>query len=137
VSVDEVVYAAQILREHQDNVYHKLQVVKRQLTVLSVVAVMALVVWFIAAPAPSAGAAGNQLWLATRGFAGAVVMFGIMGASVSGILSTAKGRDGMRIPDQLLDSLVIMARLVIGAVSALAVATFLISGVLAIGSLNY
>jgi ADP-ribose pyrophosphatase YjhB (NUDIX family) len=137
VSPDKVVFAWQILDEHHANVYHKLRVVERQLGLLAIAALVAVIVWIAAAPSlavslANSGPAGSaNLALDSRGFAAAIVLFGVMGAIVSGILSMARGPEGRAIPALLLDSMVTLARLALGAVAALAAATFLASGIIA------
>lgn len=134
-TADEVVYAAQILHEHQDNTYHKLQVVRRQLIMITAVAGLAVIAWLGMAPLLGV-ASSDAVPLHQRGFVSAVVIFGVMGAAISGILSSGKGPGATRIPEQMLGSWITVARLVVGGVAALAVAAFLSSGLLDLGTLT-
>jgi hypothetical protein len=135
VSVERVASAAQILHEHQDNLYFKLTVVERQLVILILIAALIVTAWIVVAPI-AAPLAASEIPLSSRNFMIAVVLFGIMGAALSGLLSTAQGTGNLRIPEQLLDARVTLARLAMGAMAAVAVTTFLISGLLSIGQLS-
>jgi len=132
VDVTRVFYASQILHEYNDNLYQKLRGIRQQLTVLACIALLAVVAWAILAP-PLLGSAARiddpKLVIST-------VLFGVMGASISGILSLAKGSSEARIPDQLVNSWINLARIAVGAVAALAAYTFLISGLLQIGTVT-
>jgi hypothetical protein len=59
-------------------------------------------------------------------------LLGMMGATLSGILSVARNSIQGRIPDLLLNWRVTMAKLVVGAISALALQTAPVSGTLKI-----
>ena len=54
VSVARVAGAAEMLHEHQDNLYFKLAVVDRQLVILIAIAVVVVAAWIIAAPVTGA-----------------------------------------------------------------------------------
>ena len=140
LSAERVTSAAQILHEHQDNTYVKLRVVERQLNLLTAGAVVVVAAWIgAAAAAPfttTAPFTDDAALLGSWSFVVAVVLFGIMGATLSGLLSTAQGAGSRRIPEQLLDARVTRARLAMGAMAAVAVTTFLISGLLNLGTLN-
>ncbi len=153
VTAEEVYYASQILHEHYSNVYRRLGIIGRQFRILVVVAVLAVVGWLLIAPhlvestseagsseAPTAEVqAGSQqtvapeIQLDDRALLVSVVLFGILGASMSGILSLARATVGTRIPDLLLSSWFTLSRPVVGAVAALAIHVFLLAGLLALG----
>jgi 8-oxo-dGTP diphosphatase len=132
LGVTEVFYAHQVLYEHYDNLYHKLGAIRRQLTLLALIALLALLTTILRAAygLPLAGAAVS---IEDPQFVVSVALFGLMGASLSGIFSLAAGSIGARIPERLLNSWISVARLVTGAVAALVVYNFLISGLLQIG----
>ena len=113
------------LYENHHNGYNKMMRVKRELVLLAIVAAMTIIVWLMFA---------TQLNKATvtydRTLIFSVVLSGIMGASVSGILTVARGGVEARIPEQLISFWILLAKLVVGAVSALAVLAFLLSGFL-------
>ncbi|HNX09379.1 MAG TPA: hypothetical protein PKL29_04630 [Methanothrix sp.] len=117
--------ASAILYENHHNNYNKLTRIKRELVLLAAVAATTVVVWLIIAP---------QLCeydsIDNRTVIFSVVLYGIMGASVSGILTVASGGVEARIPEQLIDFWVLLVKLVVGAVSALAIFAFLFSGFL-------
>jgi 8-oxo-dGTP pyrophosphatase MutT (NUDIX family) len=153
VTAEEVYYASQILHEHHSNVYRRLDIVGRQFRILVIVAVLAAVGWGFFAPHLVESASGGdspeaisseveagtpespapEVPLDNRALLASVALFGIMGASVSGLLSLAKATTGARIPDQLLNSWFTLTRPVIGAIAALAIHVFVLSGLLAFG----
>jgi 8-oxo-dGTP pyrophosphatase MutT (NUDIX family) len=132
VSVTEVFYAHQVLYDHYDNLYHKLAAIRRQLQLLGVSALLALLTTIVrvANGLPLAGDAVNT---EDPQFVVSVALFGLMGASLSGIFSLAGGSMRARIPERLLNWWISVSRLVTGAVAALVVYNFLISGLLQIG----
>ncbi len=153
VTAEQVYYASQILHEHHSNVYRRLDIIGRQFRILVIVAVLAAVGWGLLAPhlvesvsgvdrpeattsevetgAPESRA--PEIPLDNRALLASVALFGIMGASVSGLLSLAGATTGARIPDQLLNSWFTLTRPVVGAIAALAIHVFLLSGLLAFG----
>jgi hypothetical protein len=98
--------------------------IKRELVILAIVALITVIVWIIIAPQL------HETNMYTRIFIFAVVLSGIMGASVSGILTVARGGAEARIPEQLIGFWILLVKLVVGAVSALALYAFQISGYL-------
>lgn len=156
VTADKVYYASQILHEHHNNVYRRLDIIGRQFRILVIVAVLAAVAWLLLAPhlvgsasevdspeSPASEApAGSQsipasgIQLDDRALLVSVALFGILGASISGILSLARATAETRIPEQLLKSWFTLSRLVVGAVAALAIHVFLLSGLVAFGERN-
>jgi 8-oxo-dGTP pyrophosphatase MutT (NUDIX family) len=153
VTAGTVYHASQILHEHHSNVYRRLDIIGRQFRILVMVAVLAAVGWLVLAPhldesaseadspeSPASEApAGSQsipaleVQLDDRALLVSVALFGIMGASMSGILSLARATAGTRIPEQLLNSWFTLTRPVVGAVAALAIHAFLLSGLLVFG----
>ncbi len=139
VKVTDVIRAKRILDEHQDNVYHKLAILKSRLSLLSIISVGALVVWLIWPPLSPAvtsvlKATGQEaISLSPRQFWLAVMLAGILGAIVSGF-SSSIGRDQKksRIPEELSSSIVTLARFSLAMVSAVAVSIFLLSGILSL-----
>jgi 8-oxo-dGTP diphosphatase len=152
-TAEEVYYASQILHEHHSNVYRRLDIIGRQFRILAIVAVLAAVGWGLLAPhlvestsggnSPEATASEVQvdtpesdapeIPLDNRTLLASIALFGIMGASISGLLSLAGATTDARIPDQLLNSWFTLTRPVVGAIAALAIHAFLLSGLLAFG----
>jgi 8-oxo-dGTP pyrophosphatase MutT (NUDIX family) len=153
VTADEVYYASQILHEHHSNVYRRLDIIGRQFRILVIVAVLAAVGWGLLAPhlvesvsrvdspetttlevqAGTPETPAPEIPLDNRALLASVALFGIMGASVSGLLSLARATTDTRIPNQLLSSWFTLTRPVIGAIAALAIHVFLLSGLLVFG----
>jgi 8-oxo-dGTP pyrophosphatase MutT (NUDIX family) len=130
VAVEELYEAALILHEHYGNVQHRLRFHRRLLGSLALIALTALAVW---------------IGIVLRGFRWdmegekllpSVMLFGIMGASFSGILSLSKGVSQARIPEQLANIWITLARQVVGIISALVAYSFLGSGLLKIGEFD-
>lgn len=69
------------------------------------------------------------LWLPAAAFRGSVILFGVLGAAFSGVLSLANASEE-RIPQLLLHFSAAMSRVSLGAVAAYVVFTFLDGGVL-------
>lgn len=116
--------ASACLYENHHNMYSKMIRVKRELVLLATVAVVAVVVWLIIAPRFDNNNVDYRILISS------VVLSGIMGASISGILTVARGGLNARIPEQLIYFWILLVKLVVGAVSALAVFAFLLSGFL-------
>ena len=109
--------ALQTLHEHYTNEYEKLWSIRRQTGLLCVIALAALA----------------SLWLFTTGpdvLRGEVILYGVLGAAFSGVLSLANTGD-KRIPQLLLDFNATMARVSLGAVAAYVIFTFLQADILA------
>ncbi len=136
LSVDALIYVAQILDEHHDNVYQRLGIIRERLLLLDCIAVVALLVWIawmlISAPIDfTATFAATPI--AAWQLYGLTILLGLNGALVSGFATTQETSKA-KIPEQLQTTEVSVARLVMGAVSAVALATFLSSGILNLSS---
>lgn len=129
ISSNELVRADEILTEYLENRYHKIGVFTRHLSLLSIFAVMAIII-FIAILVLLEFLFGIKgLGVFTWNMALSIVIFGVMGAVVSGMLS-ARDRTEARIPDQRISNSMTLAKLAVGAMSALAVVAFVNSGFL-------
>jgi len=130
----DVVRAKRTLDEHQDNVYHKLAILKSRLRLLTCIALIAIGVWIARPPlspaVKSVGEAANNP-LSTRWFWFAVILSGILGAIFSGFSSSlATDQKKTRIPSELSTSTLTFARFSLAMVSAIVITIFLLSGVL-------
>ncbi|MFC6940366.1 hypothetical protein ACFQE8_10390 [Salinirubellus sp. GCM10025818] len=130
VDVTDAYLAAQLLQEHYDTYYQKVQIHRRQLWRL--VGVAGLAVGLLVLLAGVGGPILGDIGVTSFRMLPVVVLFGVLGASVSGVLSLAHGGVDGRLSQQLLASWVTYARLVIGAASALVMLAFLTSGLAAI-----
>ena len=117
--------ASRILYESDHNRYNKIWRIKNQLIILTCIALLtiSILVWIVPPLDHETIDIDSQFILS-------VVLFGVMGASISGILTVARSGAAARITDQLIDSWVLLAKLVVGAASALAVFAFILSGFL-------
>lgn len=120
----DVFNASVILFESHHNRYIKIWRIKSQLIKLALIAALAIILLLIAVPQLE-----DRVELNNR-FILSVVLFGIMGASVSGILTVARTGMETRIPDQLIDFWILLVKIVVGAASALAILVFIYSDVL-------
>lgn len=127
ITAAEVFEASLILHEHYSNQALKLQFHRRLLGALAIIALLVVILWTVV-----------LVWW--RGFYGhdpklifSVILFGVLGASFSGILSLAKGVSKDRVPEQLANVWITLARQVAGIVSALAAYFLLNSGFINFG----
>lgn len=125
--------ATQVLDEHHDNVYHKLREFRNQPAIVALTALTVSCIWIVLALLmPNAwNSISHPLFLVS------VSLYGIIGAAFSGFLSLAGDHTRKRIPEQLANFRIIIARLAIGAVSALVVYVFLVSEIIRIGDLTH
>lgn len=145
ISSEELVKADEILIGYLENRYHKIGAFTRHLSLLSFFAAMAIIAFLILLAYPlgnidlgvltlnnrSTGNGGTGLGIFTWNLSLSIVIFGVMGAIVSGMLS-ARARADARIPDQRISNILTLAKLAVGAMSALAVVAFITSGILSI-----
>jgi ADP-ribose pyrophosphatase YjhB (NUDIX family) len=138
VDVEEVIAARRLLDEHFDNQYHKLSILRDRLSGLTITGAVTLLAWLVLSPAlslapPCSSVLGSIRadWLKEAIFWLVIVLGGVLGATLSGFISTigANLRES-RIPEELSTSTVTFARLCSGAVSAVAVCVFALSGIL-------
>lgn len=142
VKVDQLVEAKRILDEHQDNVYQRLSILATRLRWLLLIGVVFLAVWlFLSPPVPrilgkddsfaSIAVNSSNFWVM-------IMLAGVLGSLVSSFTS-AIGVDIKRsnIPADLATHIITLARLMVGALSALAVTLFLSAGILSFQELSY
>lgn len=132
ISHEEVYYASRILQEYFTNLYRKLRIFRRQLYLLSLVALLAAIIW-LSVFMPSLN--GQEIQINNRPLLFSVALFGIMGAAISGMFFVAGGSPA-RIPEQLSTEIITLTRPVIGVVAALVVFAFLVSGLLQVGEMT-
>lgn len=132
LDVTVVYFASQILAERHSNVYHRLKIVKRQFWILAIVACLSTIVWVFLAPQLVDG----QTNIGDLEFAVSVAMLGTTGACTSGILTLANSSIQTQIPKKLLESWVTLARPLVGAIAALTIHLFLLSGLLDFGEVK-
>ncbi len=131
VGPEEVSFASFILHEHFDNDYHKRRMARRQLIILGSVLTLALLA-FLSYMQWFAPFHGFVMMMDDPRFIIAVALFGVMGAAFSGTSSIAQDAVSARIPEQLMESWISLARVAVGAVAAVVIYYFLLSGLLQI-----
>lgn len=130
---DSLYKATKILHEDFDNQYYKIGLKKSQFIFLFFVLLANLLILLFLSiidrlPSFSAPVVSNWEMLL------AVMLFGILGASVSASISLAQMGTRKNIPDLIAHNTVTMMRILIGAGSAVAIYTFVISGLITYGS---
>jgi hypothetical protein len=75
----------------------------------------------------------TQLAITNLFFLAAVVIFGAIGGTISGLITISRGSTKKKIPDQILSSWSTMSKPIFGAISALGVSVFVFAGLVTIG----
>jgi hypothetical protein len=133
IKAADLVLAEQILSEHHSNVYRRLNIVRRQFWVLEIIALIALGGWIVSLICLDQPCQ-NKLLVYDPTLTIQTIIFGVMGACISGILTLANSSTRQNIPEKLLNAWVTFARPLVGAVSALGAVIFLLVGILDLGS---
>ncbi|UCH58288.1 MAG: hypothetical protein JSV61_08675, partial [Anaerolineales bacterium] len=132
ITLGELLQAEQTLYEHHSNIYRRLNIIKRQFIWLALIAILALASWVVFLLF-QCKLCQNTLLVYDLSLTIQSVIFGILGACTSGILTLANSSTRQNIPEKLLTAWVTFARPLVGAVSALAVVVFALVGILEIG----
>ena len=132
IELSDLLQSEEILHEHHSNIYRRLKIVQRQFWWLAMMAIIALVGWVVFLIFQ------HQLWqdkiqVYDLSLTIQTVIFGVLGACISGILTLANSSTRQQIPEKLLNSWVTIARPLVGAVSALAIVVFVLIGILEFG----
>jgi len=117
-----------IVHEQYGNEYHKLASIQWQLIVLFFVAGAASGVWIKYAPWDLGNDAVRGMW--DWKWRASAALCGVIGATLSGIFSVSKNSTQGRIPELLVNWSMTLAKLAVGALSALVLQVALISGLL-------
>lgn len=135
ISGDDLFQAHELLNGYYENQYFKIGAFRRQLIVLEFVAAITLGLFAILLFRGFSVESGDHQVVVDLNFAISIILFGVMGAVVSGMLTMRSGT-GARIPEQKIGNLMIFARLGVGAMSALAISAFIMSGLLRIADIQ-
>jgi hypothetical protein len=109
-----------LVHEHYNNTYYKIGLFRRQLTILAaifgiiILAVLGLAIFDVAP------AIGNKAAVETE-MVIAVIVFGIMGGTLSSFLSFIRTTTESTIPDRIAGGPITTLRILVGAASALAI----------------
>jgi hypothetical protein len=115
--------ALDILTEHHNNRYIKIDIAHKQLVLLICSAIVLIILGFLALHyAPPKFEITNSFFLA------AVIIFGAIGGTISGLITISRGSTKKKIPDQILSSWSTMSKPIFGALSALAISVFIFAG---------
>ncbi len=130
----DVARAKRILDEQQDNVYHKLNILKLRLRLLTIIGLVAVAIWIAWPPLSPVLRATGQVVIGTdppRRMWLAIILTGMLGALVSGFSSSmTSDQKTARIPAERLATTVTLARISLAMLSSLAISIFLMSGLL-------
>lgn len=130
VGVDQLKEATQLRNEHFHNLYHKLDLGREHLMIVSGILVAALTL-LLAVVGVGLQQVGKLRWLDLL----ALMILGAVGGALSAVRSFS-GRPERRIPDQLAGWPVTALRPLIGAAAALGVALMLQAGAVSFGGVT-
>ena len=131
IRLSDLTQSERIINEHHSNIYRRLEIIQRQFRWLAGFAVIAIVSWVVLlAIKDQLFPSETQVYDLTLNIQ--TIIFGVLGACISGILTLANSSTRQNIPEKLLNSWVTFARPLVGLVSALAVVIFVLSGILEI-----
>jgi exonuclease VII small subunit len=131
--LSEVIQAQQVLSEHHSNVYRRLTILNSQIGFLEITGILAILIWVsLLIFEPNLDKFSSSVFSPYLTISS--LIFGILGACISGIMRMEKRSTKQRIPDQLASFVYTVARPLVGAVSALGVVVFVLAGILDIGS---
>ena len=131
VSVAEILLAQKNMSDHFENTYLRLKILSRQIRILEIIAGGALVSWI--GLLKYTNMFGPVRVTSMLSMSVLALIFGTLGACISGILRLEKRPVNKRIPGQLESKVFMLARPLVGAVSALGVVFFVLSGIVTIG----
>ncbi|MFZ5479060.1 MAG: hypothetical protein ACOZNI_19975 [Myxococcota bacterium] len=118
VHVSQIRQASTHLHERHSNLYRRVNAVRRQLVYLTIISASALLSWFQVSPKVNVALAAD---LQNRELMVCAAVLGILGASVSGIVSLAQASMAGDLQERLLSLDFTLARPATGAVAAVAV----------------
>ena len=131
IAIGDVYRSRKIMQEHFTNMYMKLHTAGFQLGILITIALFLVIPTTLILPS-----LGSEVSLSNFGLLIAIVLFGALGGCFSGVFSLSREAGEGSIPDQILSSWVTLARPAVGIIAALAMAGFLLSGIIQLGTLT-
>jgi len=138
MSLEEISEIADLLHRHFENEAVKRRAAGKHLLRLVIVGLTVAGLWLVllsfSPDLRSQMGENPEAWVPRSTLA--VMLFGMLGASLSGILSTFSDPGKVKIPELLFSFRVTLARLVVGLLSAVAASVILTSGFLRIGNLE-
>jgi hypothetical protein len=130
-TANDVFVAQEIIKENNNNMHLKNNVLENQYVVLFIIAMICMFFTIITLPfVPSVSVSQNHLYLFVIGIIGG------LGGAISGITSINKASKEEKVPDLVLNYWVTVLRPVIGASSAIAIVLFVLSGLFTIGNVT-
>jgi hypothetical protein len=131
IPVADLLLAQKNMSEHFENTYLRLKIISRQIRMLEMIAGVALAIWI--GLLTFTQIFDESQVTSTLSLSVLALLFGTLGACISGILRLEKRPVNQRIPGQLESKVFMLARPLVGAVSALGVVFFVLSGLVTIG----
>lgn len=128
LEAEDLFVAREILKEDNNNMHLKNNLLQGQIVVLTMIALICLLATILFLPStPSDSILQNHSYLFI------VAIFGALGGSISGVTSINKASKEEKVPEMVLNYMITVLRPVIGASSAIVVVLFLVSGLMNIG----
>ena len=128
LEAEDLFVAREILKEDNNNMHLKNNLLQNQIVALTMIALICLIVTIFVLPStPSDSILQNRWYLFI------VAIFGALGGSISGVTSINKASKEEKVPEMVLNYWITVLRPVIGASSAIVVVLFLASGLMKIG----
>lgn len=121
-----------ILHRHFDNDSYKKIITQKQLFILSIISVIAIsTFWYLSSDLNLFENITTETYSKARiEIFSSILLFGIMGACLSGLYSLARNTESLKIPKVQMNAMITFSRPLIGAISALVIFVFLISDIL-------
>ncbi|HEY3420859.1 MAG TPA: hypothetical protein VGK23_09930 [Methanomassiliicoccales archaeon] len=132
-TIEEIVQAKRIIDSHDHNVEYKANSVHWQLDVLGTLTMILLIIAVFVLTTSDLTATLRNLSMLIM-----ICVFGAFGGSISGIFSLSKisMKETAEIPIQSLSGWLTISRPLVGAVSALIIAVFILSGLMDVGTIS-
>jgi hypothetical protein len=127
--------AHQVLAENYDNIYRRLKIIRGQFIWLVAMAAAAIVGWFWFLVQERYLLKTSEIVYDPR-LSISALLFGVLGACISGILQLANTSMRENIPQKMHNAWSVLARPLVGAVSGLVVVVFILVGILDLGGLT-
>ena len=120
--------AARLLDDHHDNVYKKIDILRRHVMAAGIALVIFLILVLVTA-SESAPSTEHSPLIPDRSTVLATMILGALGAALSGVLAPLSSDRRQRIPDASVQSYLVWVRPFVGAAAAIVVVAILRAGV--------
>ncbi len=128
IPVWKIAKAAKLVDEHHDNGYRRLKILRKRLRVFGAASLVVTAVYVLLAPQLALPVKAPSPDIVSRASLLGIAFMGLVGAVVS-VLTSTKSVSSDRVPVQQAQTSVLLGRLALGPISALAMAAILATGV--------